>query len=145
MKIGKGNRSARRKPAPAPLCPPQIPLDQTRDRTRATAVGSQRLTAWAMARSQWQLCYVADDSIPFKWSFKGIRCNAAFRPLATNACLYVGASSVCFQCCLFPTVHFPNANSSALWALMSVLPARFPCGGIAYCYFHSCIAKILFT
>jgi hypothetical protein len=30
MKIGKGNRSARRKPAPAPLCPPQIPHDQTR-------------------------------------------------------------------------------------------------------------------
>jgi hypothetical protein len=33
MKIGRGNRSTRRKPAPAPLCPPQIPLDQTRDRT----------------------------------------------------------------------------------------------------------------
>jgi hypothetical protein len=29
MKIGKGNWSTRRKPAPAPLCPPQIPLDQT--------------------------------------------------------------------------------------------------------------------
>jgi hypothetical protein len=28
MKIGRGNRNARRKPAPAPLCPPQIP-DQT--------------------------------------------------------------------------------------------------------------------
>jgi hypothetical protein len=41
MKIGRGNRSTRRKPAPAPLCP----LDQTRARTRAAAVGSQRLTA----------------------------------------------------------------------------------------------------
>jgi hypothetical protein len=41
MKVGRGNRSTRRKPAPAPLCPPQIPLDQT----RAAAVGSQRLTA----------------------------------------------------------------------------------------------------
>jgi hypothetical protein len=28
MKIGRGNRSTRRKPAPAPLCPPQIPHDQ---------------------------------------------------------------------------------------------------------------------
>jgi hypothetical protein len=27
MKIGRGNRSSRRKPAPAPLCPPQIPHD----------------------------------------------------------------------------------------------------------------------
>jgi hypothetical protein len=40
MKIGRGNQSTRRKPAPAPLCPPQIPHDQT----RAAAVGSQRLT-----------------------------------------------------------------------------------------------------
>jgi hypothetical protein len=31
MNIGRGNRSTRRKPAPAPpLCPPQITLDQTR-------------------------------------------------------------------------------------------------------------------
>jgi hypothetical protein len=45
MKIGRGNRSTRRKPAPAPLCSPQIPLDQTRALTRAAAVGSQRLTA----------------------------------------------------------------------------------------------------
>jgi hypothetical protein len=45
MKIGRGNRSFRRNPAPAPLCPPQIPHDQTRVQTRAAAVGSQRLTA----------------------------------------------------------------------------------------------------
>jgi hypothetical protein len=41
MKIGRGNRNTLRKPAAASLCPPQISLDQTRDRTRATAVGSQ--------------------------------------------------------------------------------------------------------
>jgi hypothetical protein len=46
IKIGRGNRSTRRKSTPAPLCPPQIPHDQT----RAAAVWSQRLTAWAMAR-----------------------------------------------------------------------------------------------
>jgi hypothetical protein len=45
MKIGRGNRSTRRKPVPVPICPPQIPHDQTRARTRAAAVGSQRLTA----------------------------------------------------------------------------------------------------
>jgi hypothetical protein len=42
--IGKGNRSTRRKPAPVPLCPPQIP-HPAQKRTRAAAVGSQRLTA----------------------------------------------------------------------------------------------------
>jgi hypothetical protein len=33
------------KPATVPLCPPQIPHNLIRDRTRAAAVGSQRLTA----------------------------------------------------------------------------------------------------
>jgi hypothetical protein len=42
--IGKGNRSTRRKPAPVTLCPPQTP-HAARTRTRAAAVGSQRLTA----------------------------------------------------------------------------------------------------
>jgi hypothetical protein len=42
--IGRGNRSARRKPAPVPLCPPQTP-HAARTRTRAAAVRSQRLTA----------------------------------------------------------------------------------------------------
>jgi hypothetical protein len=36
--------------APLPFCPPQIPHYLTWTRTRAVSVGSQRLTAWAMAR-----------------------------------------------------------------------------------------------
>jgi hypothetical protein len=40
MKTGRGNRSTRRKPAPAPLCPPQIRHELTWDRTRASAVGN---------------------------------------------------------------------------------------------------------
>jgi hypothetical protein len=42
--IVRGNRSTRRKPVPVPLCPPQTP-HAARTRTRAAAVGSQRLTA----------------------------------------------------------------------------------------------------
>jgi hypothetical protein len=42
--IGRGNRSTWRKPAPVPFCPPQTP-HAARTRTRAAAVGSQRLTA----------------------------------------------------------------------------------------------------
>jgi hypothetical protein len=44
IKIGRGNRSTRRKPASTPLCPPQIPHGETRTRIRAVAVGNQRLT-----------------------------------------------------------------------------------------------------
>jgi hypothetical protein len=47
--IGKGNRSTRRKPATVPLWPPQTP-HAAWTRTRAAAVGTQRLTAWATAR-----------------------------------------------------------------------------------------------
>jgi hypothetical protein len=50
MRIGTGNRSTRRQPAPVPLCSPQIPHDLTWDYTLATSVGSRRLTAWAMAQ-----------------------------------------------------------------------------------------------
>jgi hypothetical protein len=39
MKIGRRNRSTRRKPAPVPLCPPQIPHNLTRIGTPAAAVG----------------------------------------------------------------------------------------------------------
>jgi hypothetical protein len=49
MKMGRGTRSTRRKFAPAPFRRPQIPHDQTRAWARAADVGSQRLTAWAMA------------------------------------------------------------------------------------------------
>jgi hypothetical protein len=47
--IGRGNRSTRRKPAPVPLCITD-PTCTARMGTRAPAVGSQRLTAWATAR-----------------------------------------------------------------------------------------------
>jgi hypothetical protein len=45
MRTGRGNLYTRRKPAPVPLCPPEIPHDLTWARTRAAAVGSRRLTA----------------------------------------------------------------------------------------------------
>jgi hypothetical protein len=46
---GRENRSTRRKPAPVPLCQPQT-HHAAWTRTRAAAVGSQRLIAWATAR-----------------------------------------------------------------------------------------------
>jgi hypothetical protein len=49
MRIGRGYRSTQRIPVPVPLSPPKFPHDLTWDRTRAAAVGSWRLTSWAMA------------------------------------------------------------------------------------------------
>jgi hypothetical protein len=51
---GKPKNSGQ-KPVPVPLCPPQIPDELTRDRIRASAVGSRRLTPSAMARLQTEL------------------------------------------------------------------------------------------
>jgi hypothetical protein len=45
MRIGRGNRRTRRKPASVSLCPPVIPHDLTWDLTRADEVGSRRLIA----------------------------------------------------------------------------------------------------
>jgi hypothetical protein len=45
MRIGMGNHSTRRKPAPMLLSPPQIPHDLNWARTQASAVGSRLLTA----------------------------------------------------------------------------------------------------
>jgi hypothetical protein len=47
--IGRGNRGARRKPAPVLICPPQMQHDLARARTRAAAVGIRWVTAWTEA------------------------------------------------------------------------------------------------
>jgi hypothetical protein len=39
MRIGRGNRRTRRKPAPVPLCPPQIPHDLTLAQTFWLSLG----------------------------------------------------------------------------------------------------------
>jgi hypothetical protein len=66
MRIGRGSRSTRRKPAPVPFCPPQIPHDLTWARTRVAAVGSQRLTAWAMARPLFQGLVGLGNRTPYR-------------------------------------------------------------------------------
>jgi hypothetical protein len=58
MRIGRGNRSARREPSPASLCPPQIANYLTWYRTRAADVGSHHLTAWAVARLRDKDCSI---------------------------------------------------------------------------------------
>jgi hypothetical protein len=45
MEFGRENRSTLRKPAPAPLCPKEIPHDLNRARTRIIMVGIQQITA----------------------------------------------------------------------------------------------------
>jgi hypothetical protein len=51
MRIGRVNRSTRRKPAAVPLCPPQLPHDLTWTLARAAAVGSRQLTVSSVAQS----------------------------------------------------------------------------------------------
>jgi hypothetical protein len=50
MRIGRRNGITRRKLAPVPFWPPEMPYDKTWGRTQAVTVGNQRLTAWAKAR-----------------------------------------------------------------------------------------------
>jgi hypothetical protein len=85
------NEIFRRKPVPVPLCPPQIPLDQTRAGTRAVAVGSQRLIAWAMARPDpWKVRSFSLFHFPSLTMYPGALCNTTpvhFFPLFRTGCL----------------------------------------------------------
>jgi hypothetical protein len=67
MRIGRGNRSTRRKPTPLPLCRPPKLHHVTWTRTRAAvAAGSRRLTAWSMTRPYREPCALtAQDTIIF--------------------------------------------------------------------------------
>jgi hypothetical protein len=60
---GRGKRNARRKPAPVPHCPPQIPYDLTLAWTRAEAVGSRCLTAVSMTALQYVLKHTQKDPV----------------------------------------------------------------------------------
>jgi hypothetical protein len=74
--IGIGIRSTRRKPAPVPLCPPQTP-HAARTRTRAAALGSQRLTGCAAARPGRQLHehkISSDTFVTFLFMFPSLDC-----------------------------------------------------------------------
>jgi hypothetical protein len=57
MRIGRGKRSTRRKPATVLFGSPQIPYVLTRARIRVDPMGSRRLTAWATARTNVVLIY----------------------------------------------------------------------------------------
>jgi hypothetical protein len=47
MRICRGNRSTQRKPAPVPLCPPQVSHNLTWARTQVAAVGKHgELVLW---------------------------------------------------------------------------------------------------
>jgi hypothetical protein len=59
IRIGRWNRSTRRKPAPVPLCPPQIPHYLTWARIRAAAVGRSKdlldnIFLFGLPETNWQ-------------------------------------------------------------------------------------------
>jgi hypothetical protein len=83
MMIDKGKRSTRRKTAPVPHYPPQTP-HAARTRTRAAAVGSQRLTAWATALPKHTRSFSSVPSKPTSL-LPNLRENMYFSQSATSA------------------------------------------------------------
>jgi hypothetical protein len=71
-----------KKPAPVPLCPPQTP-HSARTRTRAAAVGSQQLTAWATARPAGPHSNACRSKL---WS--DIRCKCPYQSFFVNLICY---------------------------------------------------------
>jgi hypothetical protein len=56
MRIGKGNRSTRRKPAPVPLCSPQIPHDLGSNPARRSGMPATNRLSYGMAQNFRCLC-----------------------------------------------------------------------------------------
>jgi hypothetical protein len=81
MRIGRGSRNTRRKPAAVPLRPPQIPHNLTWDQTRAAAVGSQRLSPGVKRQGR-----EADHSPP---SSADVKKGGAMPPLPMFFCFCV--------------------------------------------------------
>jgi hypothetical protein len=96
MKIGRGNPNTRRKPVPAPLCPQQIPHDQTRSRTRAAAVGSQRLGV----ASESALIRNSKSGLPVPDIALRLRCSIGVSDVTNiNDKYYAGLCPVCANWC----------------------------------------------
>jgi hypothetical protein len=101
MKIGRRNRSTRRKPVPVPLCPPQIQHDLTRNRIRSSAVGCQRLTTWAMARpgysdglrTRWPVFYSRQGKDTLLWFYTPRRPDPVSYAMGTGRCFPEGKAS----------------------------------------------------
>jgi hypothetical protein len=63
MRIGRGNRSTRKKPASVPPCSPQIPRDLTWARTQAASVGSLSYGAALSPRNYYHLIISQDTEV----------------------------------------------------------------------------------
>jgi hypothetical protein len=113
-----GMKISRRKSAPVPLFPPQISHDLTWVRTRAAAVRSRQLTAWAMARPTHsaQSCLrvysfvVGGDLIPL---------SSRRRSKDTSLAAMSGSSrafvSVCLSVCRATRCHMPLHRCLSTW------------------------------
>jgi hypothetical protein len=140
LKIGRGNRSTRRKPAPGPLCPPQIRHDQTLARTRAAAVGSQRLTALPMTRPHTALkcntlCSLTSLSLSLStYGSLVLPFRVRFLCCSESACICSLMASY-FQICLEPSALFYRLKmfwKLLNWAVIHTAPAIEDLSSSAY-------------
>jgi hypothetical protein len=124
--IGRGNRSTRRKPAPVPLCPPQT-LHAARTRTRAAAVGNQRLTAWATARPwsrpnylEW---YLRSRTVKHWVSSRDLSASACYCLTTYKRILHVFAFKVFFRISSVLSINTTTVEitiNSEIWILQTI-------------------------
>jgi hypothetical protein len=97
MKFGRGNRSTRRKPTPAPLCPPQNPTWQTQSQTLDHSGGKPATN---------RLSYGATFFSPISSPLTTCRFTVeVFDPASTRVVLSVSSKSIfsflLFRLCTF--------------------------------------------
>jgi hypothetical protein len=82
IKIGRVNRSAQRKPIPAPLCPPQIPHKLVWDRTQAAVDFSINLLQ--MTKGQKEVLLKQAKEIVLVFTVILRRCCAIFKKYSSK-------------------------------------------------------------
>jgi hypothetical protein len=107
MKIGRGNRSTLRKPAPAPFCPPQIPHDQTWAQTPGRRSGKPATNCMSYGPAFWTKTWTQNTQIRSRsgTQFDDIVLRHCVEVVKVPHCLSLYKDLLLFflMCCLFST------------------------------------------
>jgi hypothetical protein len=124
MRIGRGNRSTRRKPAPVPPCPPQIPHDLTWDRTRDAAVGILGYNDVYPVESQLTLLFLAGFLLGLLFAPE-VECDMFFRNVSWLSMGYMA-------------LLFINSNHDRHFIIILLMSSKFTPVTILYSKSRAC-------
>jgi hypothetical protein len=145
MRIGRGNRSTQRKPAPVPFYPPQIPYDLTWAR-----IGSPRWEAGDYPPELWHglyLCYLGYVTKECSWTYERIRNyheHRSYNKLEAMKCIHLWNTETHLSDYMASQPRRLQTESLLLWKfqILSVFSRlRRPIADLVACWIYSFLAS----